>query len=190
MTAAPPGKTIMGSVQTFGGQSKAGANRPVNFSWSSDEPPSVALPAFDAGSAAAEHDRTQVLRSPAKWHTSCPPLSIFFILGAVSPADDSVLPVGEGTRTAPERLSAVARSDRRFFGMRRNPPTSSRSWILAYSVKKGMLRTDPQRPFFKKGLLRACKASLMYVSTPLAARPGVATKSNKKTAHRQEPSAV
>lgn len=39
----------------------------------------------------AEHDRTQILRSTAKWHTLCPPLSILFILGAVSPADDAAV---------------------------------------------------------------------------------------------------
>lgn len=47
-------------------------------------------PQFDAGSA-AQIGQTQILWPPAKWHTLCPPLSILFILGAVSPADDAAV---------------------------------------------------------------------------------------------------
>lgn len=45
-------------------------------------------------------------------------------------------------------------------------------------VKMGVLRRAPSRPFFKKIALRTCPdpSSVMYVSTPLASRPGVGTR--------------
>lgn len=161
LTAAPAGKTIMGSVQTFGGQSKAGANRPAKPPWSSDEPPSVSPPRIRRRAAAAAHDRTQVLRSPAKWHTLCPPHSLFFILGAVNPADDYRLLVGEGIHLSPERLSAVARPHRRYV---RNAPQPSDLFQISatgaalkqdfciFNSQKGYASHRPPAPFFQKGV--------------------------------------
>lgn len=72
-------------------------------------------------------------------------------------------------------------SNRRYFGMRRNPPTSSRSWIFPYSVKKRQCFAQPQRAIFSK--MGAAAAGFTYAIlciTPLVARRGGGTETTKK----------
>ena len=122
LTAAPPGKTIMGWVVGSGGQSSAGETGTAHPPWSWAFGPTVDPPAFDAGSASAEHGQAQVPRPPSE--VAHPVSSAALRLSwALSTQLTTLGSCGEGTHLAPGRLSAVARLHRRYFGMRRNPPS-------------------------------------------------------------------
>lgn len=62
------------------------------------------------------------------------------------------------------------------------PQIEAAFWYIRFCfLKMGVLRRAPSRPFFQKMTLRTYPSSVMYVvSTPLAARPGVGTRVNKK----------
>lgn len=59
---------------------------------------------------------------PAKWHTPCPPLSILFYMGAVSPSDDDIVLWERVHLCLRDDFSAVARPHQRDYGMRCIPP--------------------------------------------------------------------
>ena len=164
------------------------ANRHCSPPWSWESGPSVDPPAFDAGSASAEHGPAQVPRPPAKWHTLCPPLSILFRHGAVSRAAYTRPPWG--------RVHTWHRS---YFlrwllkpALLRNalqPSEPAIRWpaFWRYSVKKGMLRTAPQRPFFQKWSRAAVRTyPVMYVSRLSSPDRAVVPGHEKTTLRRTE----
>lgn len=100
--------------------------------------------------------QTQILWPPAKWHTLCPPHSILFILGAVSPADEAAV--------LRERDLLQLRDH---FFLRWLAHTSVITVCAAptghpFFEKRVCFAKPPAPPFFKRAL-RACLSVFSFV---------------------------
>ena len=118
--------------------------------------------------------QTQILWPPAKWHTLCPPHSILFILGAVSPVDEAaVLRERDLLQLRANSLHGLGQTSR-FCG---DDASSGRLFR-----KKAALTKAPS-PFFFQRQLRAWRHYVqlfMYKSSP----PGVTLYRNQNTKNR------
>lgn len=153
----------MGSVQTFG-RAEQGRRKPAcQPSWSSDEPPSVALPAFDADPARQGHGRSQVhrprrsgtprdlrLASSLSWELSTQLTTLCFRGGGNTHSSGTIFCSGSSTPALFSECAATLRA-------------GHQTGIFPYSLKNGYASHSPPAPIFCKWSRAAANNALcMY----------------------------